>query len=599
VLVLLLAGLAAIARAQGVVEFTTPTLNAGPQCITPGPDGNMWFAERSPNKIGRINPSGTITEFSVNAPYRVQCITAGQDGNLWFTVSEVANGQIGKITPDGVVTLLPTVLPLTLYSITSGPDGALWFTGAASNVSKIGRITTDGVITEFTVPSPNGSFSITSSIASGHEDLWFTESDGSKIGRITTDGVITEFAALPGSTPSAIVREVQPAQTSCIFIGIGCKHWFTEADGNKIAHFSDTSGTVLNEYPIPTPACAPQDVSQGPDGAFWFTERNGNKIGRITGAGAVTELQVPTASSEPFGIRAGPDGNIWFTEYQASKIGRIIPGSAPSGCVPETGLGLFLSAGRFKVEVCWSVPSEGRNGFGTPMTLTGDTGYFWFFDSSNIELVIKVLDGRAVNGHFWVFYGALSNVQYTIKVTEIETGIIKLYENPSGTLASVADTTAFTSTGATVETPGATSAEEIETRSAEELYGLYAALTGAVAPKTASAGCTPGGTTLCLNQSRFQVTVDWDVPSQGTSGHGSAVSITGDTGYFWFFDSSNIELVVKVLDGQAINGHFWVFYGGISSVQYTITVTDTATGTVHAYTNSSGQLASVADTAAF
>ena len=57
--------------------------------------------------------------------------------------------------------------------------------------------------------------------------------------------------------------------------------------------------------------------------------------------------------------------------------------------------------------------------------------------------MIKVLDGTSVNGHFWVFYGALSNVQYTITVTDTRTGAIKVYTNPFGTLASVADVLAF------------------------------------------------------------------------------------------------------------------------------------------------------------
>ena len=73
----------------------------------------------------------------------------------------------------------------------------------------------------------------------------------------------------------------------------------------------------------------------------------------------------------------------------------------------------------------------------------GDTGYFWFFGPENVEVVLKVLDGRPLNDRFWVFYGALSSVQYTLTVTDTETGQVKRYENPSGRLASVADTGAF------------------------------------------------------------------------------------------------------------------------------------------------------------
>jgi hypothetical protein len=102
-----------------------------------------------------------------------------------------------------------------------------------------------------------------------------------------------------------------------------------------------------------------------------------------------------------------------------------------------------LNASRFQIRVDWAVPSQGRTGIGTAQPITSDTGDFWFFTSANIELVIKVLDGRSINDHFWVFYGALSSVQYTIHITDTVTGATKTYTNPSGTLASVADTAAF------------------------------------------------------------------------------------------------------------------------------------------------------------
>jgi hypothetical protein len=41
------------------------------------------------------------------------------------------------------------------------------------------------------------------------------------------------------------------------------------------------------------------------------------------------------------------------------------------------------------------------------------------------------------------FYGALSNVQDTITVTDLESGAVQTYENPYGRLASLADTAAF------------------------------------------------------------------------------------------------------------------------------------------------------------
>ncbi|HKD19054.1 MAG TPA: hypothetical protein VKG23_14470, partial [Thermoanaerobaculia bacterium] len=117
------------------------------------------------------------------------------------------------------------------------------------------------------------------------------------------------------------------------------------------------------------------------------------------------------------------------------------PASAAGACVAGSGA-LCLDASRFRAEVSWQTP-DGRSGSGQAVPLSDDTGYFWFFSSANVELVVKVLDGRAVNGHFWVFYGALSNVAYTITVTDTQTGTSKPYVNPQGALASVADTAAF------------------------------------------------------------------------------------------------------------------------------------------------------------
>jgi hypothetical protein len=117
-------------------------------------------------------------------------------------------------------------------------------------------------------------------------------------------------------------------------------------------------------------------------------------------------------------------------------------------------------------------------------------------------------------------------------------------------------------------------------------------------PASAQA-CVANSTTLCLNASRFKVQVAWQVPAQGTSGVGTGVALTSDTGEFWFFSANNIELVVKVVDGRAFNNKFWVFYGALSNVQYTITVTDTQTGAVKTYQNPNGNLASGADVAAF
>lgn len=97
---------------------------------------------------------------------------------------------------------------------------------------------------------------------------------------------------------------------------------------------------------------------------------------------------------------------------------------------------------RFLITTTWK-DFSGNTGTGKAIQLTPDTGSFWFFNAENLELMIKALDGRTVNGKWWIFYGALSNVEYTIHVVDTVTGAVKTYSNPSGTFASRGDTNAF------------------------------------------------------------------------------------------------------------------------------------------------------------
>jgi hypothetical protein len=102
-----------------------------------------------------------------------------------------------------------------------------------------------------------------------------------------------------------------------------------------------------------------------------------------------------------------------------------------------------------------------------------------------------------------------------------------------------------------------------------------------------SGPCAPGPGTLCLNGGRFEVSATWET-GQGDEGAGTAVSLTSDTGYFWFFAATNVEVIVKVLDGCGVNQRFWVFAGGLTDVETVLTVRDTQTGRVKTYTNPAG-----------
>ncbi len=112
--------------------------------------------------------------------------------------------------------------------------------------------------------------------------------------------------------------------------------------------------------------------------------------------------------------------------------------------------------------------------------------------------------------------------------------------------------------------------------------------------------CDPDDTTLCLNRGRFQVEVEWE-DGAGGSGSGRVVSCgSADTGILWFFSPDNWEMMVKVLDGCGVNGHYWVFAAATTNVGYDLRVEDTLTGATSTYTNPIGNAApALTDTDAF
>ncbi len=295
-----------------------------------------------------------------------------------------------------------------------------------------------------------------------------------------------------------------------------------------------------------------------------------------------------------------------------------------SNCV-ESATALCLNQNRFRVEVAWH--SGIATGDGQAVKITPDTGYFWFFNPDNVEIIVKVLDSCGSSfDSFWFFGGGLTDVFATIRVTDTETNEEKIYQNPLGTpFEPIQDTAAFAAcdSGDTL-VAGAPSlggrAGGVFGTVRSALQSLLARLGGDdIGERINVPG--PGGPTppaptptppsgpapdpcptgaLCLQDGRFQVTTTWRTP-EGGSGVGQPVTLTSETGYFSFFNSSNVELVVKVLDACAttFDSH-WVFAAGLTNVEVDLTVLDTASGESRIYTNPQGvPFEAILDTAAF
>ena len=264
---------------------------------------------------------------------------------------------------------------------------------------------------------------------------------------------------------------------------------------------------------------------------------------------------------------------------------RGLRGSIGTGVCVEGDTTLCLSDGRFAVTASWS-DGRGESGSANAGAITGDTGYFWFFDDDNLEIVLKVLDACTINQRFWMFAGGLTDVEVDLTVTDTQTGLTGDAGNPPSTpFAPIQDTALFdTCDAASAETsaPDAMNAE-IE-RAWSEVASSFAR-GAAVGSSPATAACPAGA--LCLHDERIQVRASFET-ADGEQGEAVPVALTNETGFFWFFDASNVETVIKVLDACEINDRFWVFAAGLTDVGVELAVTDTVTGETQVYGNPIG-----------
>ncbi len=277
-------------------------------------------------------------------------------------------------------------------------------------------------------------------------------------------------------------------------------------------------------------------------------------------------------------------GLIGGADLPAPRAVGVIQDRTGGNVCREDAGALCLAEGRFRVEVEWESPHDGRRGRGMLQRLSDETGIATFFSPGNVELVFKLLDGRELNAHHWVFYGALSDVEYWLTVTDTWQDRVVVYRNPPGEICGRGDNRAFS------EEPESKTSFEASIRPEHWLGPDTTSL-------TATADTCASGS-LCLQGGRFEVTATWRAPD-GRTGVGTPIEGTDETGYMWFFSPGNIELAVKLLDGTALNDAFWVFAAGLTDIDYRLTVIDREAGVTRSYANPRRPFCGLGDTSAF
>lgn len=268
--------------------------------------------------------------------------------------------------------------------------------------------------------------------------------------------------------------------------------------------------------------------------------------GRISGSSSSTLTIADTIVADQ-GLYRAQVSNQGGTTTSAAVQLTVDP--VPVGsCVPNATT-LCFQADRFAV-------SANFNGSPAPtMPFSEEGGFFWAFEPNTVEVVVKILDGRSVNGHFWVFHGALTDLAYTLTVTDTITGAVKTYLKGAGHFCGDADTSAF---------GGAVSGGVMVPLGPSSVF----------APSTS---CQSSPTAACLFNDKFRVEVHRaGMPQPG-------VAVTDLSASFGFVSAYAPEVVVKVIDGTSVNGWYWLFFGSLTHQAFTVEVTDTATGEGRSY----------------
>ncbi len=278
----------------------------------------------------------------------------------------------------------------------------------------------------------------------------------------------------------------------------------------------------------------------------------------------------------------------------------FVEAASPAGTCAADGETRCLRDSRFEVTAeWWSLDGDSGRAAVVPVG-TNDSGLLSFFGPENWEVLIKVLDGCSVNGRVWVLGASTTDLGYRIRVTDTATGAFRAYENEPGSPApAIVDVNAFPRACDGSEA-GAASAAAAASLSDGSGWSAAAEAPVSVVAEEAVGPCVPTETRLCLRNRRYSVWVDyWSETGERIGARVASVG-TDESGIVYFFGPENWEVLVKVLDGCAVNGHHWVLAASATDLRLSLGVLDLETYESKRYRREAGKpSAAVVDVTAF
>jgi virginiamycin B lyase len=174
-----------------------------PAFIAAGADGSLWFTDGS--AIGRINPTTqAVMHFStgLNPSPHLTDLAAGPDGNIWFG-DEGTTRAIGRITPSGQITEFSTGLNAGAFpaATAAGADGNVWFSDEAVGAAALGRVTTGAPAAQLSPPTLSGAGQQgASESCQGHLASWAGIGPSTSLYAFDGYGWLRDGTPIPGQT---------------------------------------------------------------------------------------------------------------------------------------------------------------------------------------------------------------------------------------------------------------------------------------------------------------------------------------------------------------------------------------------------------------
>ena len=307
-------------------EYILPK-GASPNIVKIASDG-VWFTDGGNSAIGRLDPdSGAVVEYPVPSGAAPNFLQIAEDGSKWF--SEPSG--VGRLSPSGAITEWHVALEKTdshIEQISVGRSGAVWFTelnydGVGANgtnfVRRLNPATNE--VRAYPVPTFGGTPAGVAAAPSGR--VWVSEYFAGKLALLDPQNAPHTSITV---TPSSSVSTRQSFAHTAPLLTPASR---TVSSASPTPHqISPVASTGWLEYSIPTPGASAEDMRLDPAGHLFF-EEDGGMLGELDPkTGKVVEYPIPSPNSGYYNIALAGRA-LWFAEAGAfglvpTKVGVLL-----------------------------------------------------------------------------------------------------------------------------------------------------------------------------------------------------------------------------------------------------------------------------------